>query len=71
MENFQAWASDGSGSRFETRNLTHKKVGTSAERRRYYPHLGQEFFDTDLGKLLICTDPAKRKWVDAMGCAVD
>lgn len=61
------WEEDGSGSGFETRNLAHKRVGTSAERRTYYPQLGQQFFDTNLGKLLICTDPAKRKWVDAMG----
>ena len=27
----------------------------------------QSDFDTDLGKLLVCTDPAKRVWVDAMG----
>ena len=70
-ENFQIWESDGSGSRFETRNLTHKKVGTSAERRSYCPHLGQVFFDTDLGKLLFCTDPARRRWVDAMGVPVE
>ena len=43
------------------------QIGTSAERRTYYPQLGQKYFDTDVGKLLICTDPAKRKWVDAMG----
>ena len=61
------WEEDGSGSGFETRNLAHKLVGTSAERRKYYPQLGQRYFDTDVGKLLICTDPAKRKWVDAMG----
>ena len=40
-------------------------------RRKYYPQLGQQYFDTDVGKLLICTDPAKRKWVDAMGNAVE
>ena len=68
---FPLWEEDGSGSGFETRNLAHKRVGTSAERRKYYPQLGQQFFDTDLGKLLICTDPAKRKWVDAMGVPVD
>ena len=61
------WQEDGSGSGFETRNLAHKKVGTSKERRKYYPQLCQQFFDTDLGKLLVCIDPAKRKWVDAMG----
>ena len=56
---------------FETRNLAHKLAGTSEERRKYYPQFGQQYFDIDLGKLLICTDPAKRKWVDAMGDAVE
>ena len=27
----------------------------------------EQLFDGDLNKLLICTDPAKRKWVDALG----
>ena len=61
------WESDGSGSGFETVNLAHRRVGTSEERHRYAPHLGQTYFDTDLGKLLVCTDAAKRLWVDAMG----
>ena len=61
------WHEDGSGSGFETRNLAHKRIGTSEERRKYYPQLGQQYFDTDFGKLLICTDPTKRVWVDAMG----
>ena len=65
------WAADGSGSGFTTRNLAHKDIGTSAERRTYYPQLGQRYFDTDLGKLLISTDPARRKWVDAMGNVVE
>ena len=33
----------------------------------YYPQYMQQVFDTDLNKLLICTDPAKRRWVDALG----
>ena len=65
------WEEDGSGSGFETRNLAHKLAGTSEERRKYYPQFGQQYFDTDVGKLLICTDPPKRKWVDAMGNAVE
>lgn len=32
-----------------------------------YPQYMQQVFDTDLNKLLICVDPAKRKWVDANG----
>ena len=65
------WEPDGSGSGFETRNLAHKRVGTSAERRSYHPFPGQQFFDTDLGKLLVCADPAKRLWVDALGRPAD
>ena len=34
---------------------------------RHFTIEGQEFFDTDLGKLLICIDPHARTWVDAMG----
>ncbi len=66
---FPVWENDGSGVGFETVNLAHRRVGPSEERRRYAPHLGQTYFDTDLGKLLVCTDPAKRLWVDAMGRA--
>ena len=68
---FPLWENDGSGSGFETRNLAHKRIGPSEERRKYSPHLGQQYFDTDLGKLLVCTDPTTRKWVDAMGVPVD
>jgi hypothetical protein len=67
---FPVWENDGSGVGFETVNLAHKPGGTSEERRSYAPHLWQRYFDTDLGKLLVCTDPAKRTWVDAMGNAV-
>ena len=62
---------EGGGSGFETRNLAHRDIGTSAERRKYYPQLGQKYYDTDVDKLLICTDPVKRKWVDAMGNVVE
>lgn len=65
------WEEDGSGSGFETRNLAHKIVGSSEERRKYYPQLGQQYFDTDIKKLLVCTDSAKRLWVDAMGNTVE
>lgn len=61
------WQEDGSGSGFVTRNNAHKAVCGSAERRSYYPQLGQQVFDTDLNRLVICTDPKSRKWVDAMG----
>ena len=42
----------------------------SAERRSYAPQLNQQVFDTDLNKLVICTDPVRKTWVDAMGTPV-
>jgi hypothetical protein len=63
----QLWQNDGSGIGFETVNLVHKLGGSSEERRTYAPHLWQRYFDTDLKKLLVCTDPARRLWVDALG----
>jgi len=65
------WQPDGSGSRFVTRNSAHKTVCTSAERRAYAPQFGQLVYDTDLNKQLVCTDPAKRIWRDALGNAVE
>ena len=64
------WAEDGSGRGFRTVNNAHRPACSSAERRSYYPQYMQQVYDTDLGKLLICTDPAKRLWRDAMGMEV-
>ena len=64
------WAEDGSGKGFVTRNNAHKPACGTAERRSYYPQYMQQVYDTDLNKLLICTDPAKREWRDAMGSVV-
>lgn len=61
------WAEDGSGTGFRTVNNAHKLASTSAERRTYYPQYMQQIYDLDLKKLLICVDPAKRRWVDAFG----
>ena len=49
----------------------HKAVCTTAERESYYPTLGQQIFDTDLNKMLICIDPENRKWVDMNGNAIN
>lgn len=67
---FKLWESDGSGSRIKTINSCHKTVCTSAERHSYYPTLGQQIFDTDLNKMLICIDPDTKKWVDYSGIEV-
>ena len=62
---------DGSGIGFRTTNMTHKTVCGTEERLSYYPSLGQQIFDTDLNKLLICVDADSKKWVDANGNEVD
>lgn len=64
---FKLWEEDGSGSGFKTHNVCHKSVCTTAERLSYYPSLGQQIYDTDLGKMLVCIDPTTRKWVDFLG----
>lgn len=61
------WENDGSGSRFRTRNNNHKDICSTAERLSYYPTHGQQVFDTDLGKMVICIDAANKKWVDFNG----
>lgn len=62
---------NGSGVGFRAINMTHKTVCTTAERLSYYPSLGQQIFDTDLNKLLICIDADNKKWVDVNGCEAD
>lgn len=63
----QIWENDGSGNGIKTRNGCHKTVCTTKERLSYYPALGQQIFDTDLNKMVICVEPSSKKWVDFMG----
>ena len=65
--NFQLWENDGSGSGIRTRNICHKNVCSTKERLSYYPTLGQQIFDTDLNKMLVCIDVKNKKWVDYNG----
>lgn len=64
---FKLWENDGSGRGIVTRNNCHKAVCTTAERLSYYPTYGQQLFDSDLNRLLVCTDPENKVWVDSMG----
>ena len=50
--------------RFRDRQQCSQKVCTSAERRSYSTNIGQEVFDTDLGKKLVFTGS---NWYDLMG----
>lgn len=65
--NFKLWEDDGSGCRIKTINSCHKTVCSTEERNSYYPSLGQQIFDTNLNKMVICIDPSKKLWVDLMG----
>ena len=67
---FQVWENDGSGIGIKTRNNCHKLICSTAERRSYYPTYGQQIFDTDLNKMVICIDPGLKKWVDFNGVEV-
>lgn len=66
-KNFQLWENDGSGVGFKTRNNCHKLICSTEERLSYYPMFGQQIFDIDLNKMVICIDPANKKWVDFNG----
>jgi len=66
-EDFKIWESDGSGCKIRTVNSCHKTICTTKERLSYYPPLGQEIFDTDLNKKVICINPDEKTWVDCMG----
>ena len=63
----QLWENDGSGVGIKTRNNCHKTICDTKERLSYYPTYGQQIFDTDLNKMVICVDPANKKWVDLNG----
>ena len=67
----QVWENDGSGTGIKTRNNCHKTVCSTAERLSYYPTHGQQIFDTDKNKMVICIDVASKLWVDFNGNAVD
>ena len=64
---FAVWEK-GSGINFTTVNNTHKSVCSTEERLRYAANVGQEVFDTDLGKKLIYVNGV---WVDALGRPAD
>lgn len=66
-KNFPVWENDGSGVGIKTRNNCHKTVCDTAERLSYFPMLGQQIFDTDLNKMVVCIDPQNKTWVDFNG----
>lgn len=64
------WAA-GCGANVRSRNNAQKQMCPTAERLSYAPNYMQQVWDTDLGRLCICVDPAVPLWVDAMGNKAD
>lgn len=69
FSNSRFWA-NGSGKKFITHDETHQDGGSTELRNSYTPNYMQRYFDTDLGKELICVNPASKKWVDTNGTVV-
>lgn len=61
----------GHGHGMRTTDMSHKQAGTTALRNTYRPNYMQRYFDTTLGKEIICVDESgnsgKGTWKDAMG----
>ena len=62
---YPAYFEKGHGIGCEVVNLHHKTMGTTTYMGQIEPNVGQKFFDTDLGKLLICTDIEPAVWSEA------
>lgn len=63
------WA-DGHGKNFRTTNIAQQQMGTTALRETFAPNYCQQYFDTDLGKMVYCIEPSTKTWVDATGTEV-
>lgn len=63
------WA-DGHGKNFITTNLAHCQIGTTSLRNTYAPNYMQQYFDTDLNKVIYCKEPSTKTWIDANGNVV-
>ena len=53
------------------RQTCHKTICKTEERLSYYPTYGQQLFDIELNKTVICIDPDNRRWVDFEGQSVN
>ena len=64
------WA-DGHGKNFRTLNTAQKQMGTTNLRKTFAPNYMQQYFDTDLNKVVYCKEPSTKTWIDANGNPVD
>ena len=62
---------DGYGANFRSVNMAHLHSGTSTERLTYAPNYNQQYFDTTLNKMLVCTNPSTKEWRDFNGNIVE
>lgn len=62
----------GHGHGMRTTDMSHNQAGTTTERMSYRPNYMQRFWDTSLGKEVICYDenPSAPVWKDAAGNVV-
>ena len=64
----------GHGHGMRTTDMAHKQAGTTTERNTYRPNYMQRYFDTTLGKEIICVDESgnsgKGTWKDTAGNTV-
>jgi len=57
----------GHGHGMRTTDMSHLQAGPTSTRNGYRPNYMQRYFDTTLGKEVICIDEEHGMWVDAMG----
>ena len=60
------WA-DGHGSNFKSTNTAQAQLGSTALRNSFAPNYMQQYYDTDLNKIVYCKEPSTKTWIDAMG----
>jgi hypothetical protein len=60
------WA-DGHGKNFRTLNTAQCQMGTTALRNTFAPNYMQQYYDTDLNKVVFCKEPSTNTWIDANG----
>ena len=64
------WA-EGHGKNFRTLNTAQKQMGTTDLRKTFAANYMQQYFDTDLNKVVYCKEPSTKTWIDANGNNAD
>lgn len=64
--NIPFWA-NGHGKNFRTTNSAQLQMGTTSRRNFYAPNYMQQYYDSDLNKIVYCIEPSTNTWIDANG----